>query len=1201
MSARVPSTCFRDRLWKRFIEGPDPALLEELYVPMLSAAIRYDRSCAYFSSSVLAAAARGFGELISNLIQLGEQAPRPAVRLIVNEEMAAEDVRALMESRDDSKLTELLLKRLRTPKELLEKRRLEMLAWLAKQGHLEIRVGVMRSGGGIVHGKFGIATDRAGDSLTFSGSGNESAAGLLANYECLEISTSWEDPERYEHYRSQFEALWHDTHPTVHTVPLPEAVRLKLIRLAPKDPPVEEATDSVVRQKAAMVWQFLLEAPYFEDGGPTCDATALVDLWPHQRRVVEDTAGAWPSGRLLCDEVGMGKTIEAILVLRRLLAGRGVRRVLVLLPAGLLGQWQGELREKGGLIFPRLEGLDLLVWPDGSQRRVKDLAEALEQDLLLMSRETARLPDHRKVLMSARPWDLVVLDEAHAARRKEPDEGEFNVGNLLLTLLRELQLKRKARGILLLSATPMQTHPWEPWDLLSVLGQGGLWLAEFSRVRKFYEAVVAVRQGYCEINRSQAAAVLIKKDPDFPPPPIDGPRSLDEAEIRDYLAWIPPSQCMERSKWLRSGSPLARRMHRNTRETLRGYHSFGLLPAPPPQRDVEDKVFDYKDRAERDLYESVADYIARRYAELEREKPGKGFVMTIYRRRAASCPLALQRSLERRANLLQRKLRDRAYDSDLESQDIPERADPDDFPEGELGRKPSAGIPDRPEAARAELHEVEALLGKLTALGGRDSKRDVFFEKLRELLDEGRRVLVFTEFVDTMEYLRDALRPHYGSAVGCYSGAGGQVYQDGDWRPVSKAEIAQALQDGRLRILVCTDAASEGLNLQAASGLINYDLPWNPSKVEQRIGRIDRIGQKDKTVKVVNLFLKGSVDERVYTVLRRRCGLFKQFVGPMQPVLARASRMLLGEETADLQALEAAARQVEEDLLAQEAYHSSEAMPEGSANSAYRREDLRESLCLLRGAGFRVECNEGAGTARLARPGLSKLKFGLTAEALERDTTLLPLTPLTPELRQILTPLVRPGECLPLVIGAAERDGFRITVAYWVGPRGKEKVQSLEQLKKLLDGWDGKIVEASKWIRVLETARQEAERRVQEMAEQASRRELQGLRSQVEAARWRLQLALGRYLAASADGDADFNEILYRQMNSDRPGAERLRKCFELLGGNYPNWEEWLRRELKEFAQGLTEHQRKATLTGAEIDGALRDPRWAAQEFLTGD
>ncbi len=178
----------RARRWKRFLRGPDASLLEELYVPALAEAIRYDRCCSYFSSSVLAAAARGFGRLIARLEAMDEAAPEPAVRLVVNEELAEEDVRALTESGDMSRLEALLWRRFRDPVDALARHRLAMLAWLAKRGLLEVRVGVMRRGYGIVHAKFGLVTDVTGDAIVFAGSGNESAQGLVANYERLDLS-----------------------------------------------------------------------------------------------------------------------------------------------------------------------------------------------------------------------------------------------------------------------------------------------------------------------------------------------------------------------------------------------------------------------------------------------------------------------------------------------------------------------------------------------------------------------------------------------------------------------------------------------------------------------------------------------------------------------------------------------------------------------------------------------------------------------------------------------------------------------------------------------------------------------------------------------------------------------------------------------------------------------------------------------------
>lgn len=1184
----------RDHKWRRFLRGPDSALLEELYVPALSEALRYDRCCAYFSSSVLAAAARGFGRLIERLEAMGGGAPRPAIRLVVNEELTEEDVRALTETGDLARLEATLKRRFRTPKDALELARLAMLAWLVKCGLLEIRVGVMRQGGGIVHAKFGMATDAAGDAVVFSGSGNESAQGLLANYERLEVSGSWHDPERYHEYASEFEALWADRHPDVHTVTLPEALRLELVRFAPPEAPVVEPGQTLARQRAAMLWRFIVESPYLPNGGPTCDATAMVDLWPHQRRVVEETAEAWPDGRLLCDEVGMGKTIEAILVLRRLMAGRGVRRVLILLPAGLLGQWQTELREKGGLEFPWLEGTTTLVWPDGRREKLAGLAQALEQDALLMSRETARTEQNAAFLLQATPWDLVILDEAHAARRRKQEEGEFNSTTLLLGLLRQLQLRRRARGFLLLSATPMQIQPWEPWDLLAVLGVGGRWLADFAGVRDFYTAVAAVESGSCDLPTARGAASLIAADPEFPPPPAGGWRDPEPEKIAQGIVFVPPGRRKDTAHWLRQGSPLARRMHRNTRATLTAYHAMGLLPSPPRRRIIEDELFDYKDPAEREVYDAVGRYIEKRFRELEAERPGKGFVMTIYRRRASSSPFALERSLERRRDGLLRVSGRLAYDPELSRLDIPEDLDPDDLPEGEGGRV-SLAFPQDPQTARAELAEVERVLEDLRALRGRDSKRDRFFDVLRRITGDGRPVLVFTEYTDTLEYLRDTLVAHYGQSLGCYSGSGGQIWNGESWQSVTKDRITGKLQKGELQALICTDAASEGLNLQAAGAVINYDLPWNPSKVEQRIGRVDRIDQQFPDVRVVNLFLRDSVDDRVYRALRYRCGLFERFVGAMQPVLARARRMLLGQEPADLGALETTAAQVERDAAARESYVESLAVSGAVDAPAVTRERLQAALADFDGSfGPAVRALRETDTLKVAAPGLPKTVYGTSVRALEANRSARPLSPLDSLLYELAERLSRPGERLPLVIGSFREGGFRRSVAYWVSEGGIVPVDSAAQLLALVAEWSGRYPDPARWVETQKRARKDAEAQVWALAARAAQREREALLRQREAARLRLQRELGRYLVCLGQSTSDLNGVLHQQMQRDIASAARLKNCLDRLGG-YPEWPGDLCQELERFAAGLSDNQRRARLLGKEIDAALEDPRWAAE------
>ncbi len=691
----------RAHQWKRFLSAPDPELLDGLYVPALKAAVRYDRCCAYFSSSVLAAAARGFGGMIERLQAMGDDAPRPAIRLLVNEELDRADVDALLETGASAALEDRLRGRLIDPRDALERERLGMLAWLARERLLEVRVGVMRNGSGILHAKFGIVTDEQDDALVFSGSGNETASGLRTNYEMLEVSASWQDAERHETLAAEFETLWTDRHPDVHTVALPEAIRQELVRYA-REPAAEPLVPSLAAQRAAMIWQFVAEAPYLADGVAACDATALVDLWPHQREVVRETATAWPDGRLLCDEVGLGKTIEAILILRRLMAGRGVSRALLLAPAGLLQQWQAELREKGGLLVPRLDAGFRLVWPDGREQRVENVAAALEQPLLLMSRELARLGDNHQTLMAAKPWDLVLLDEAHAARRKQQQEREYNSATLLLELLRSLQLRRQTRGILLLSATPMQTQPWEPWDLLAVLGEGGHWLADFGTVRRFYDAVAEVRAAPLSQPAGKQVVAAVASDPLFPPlPGADGATTRDQL-LRQQLSFGTANDRQKLSRWLKEGAPLARRMHRNTRQTLAGYYRLGLLDASPAKRAIVDQRFDFDTAAERDTYDAISDYIDRRFSELESEKPGKGFVMTVYRRRAASSFAALRQSLERRKGGLQSVIANRARDEYLlgaEDVDLSLLDDlGDDWTEGKI----SSALPTDPGQARSE-------------------------------------------------------------------------------------------------------------------------------------------------------------------------------------------------------------------------------------------------------------------------------------------------------------------------------------------------------------------------------------------------------------------------------------------------------------------------------------------------------------------
>ena len=279
-------------------------------------------------------------------------------------------------------------------------------------------------------------------------------------------------------------------------------------------------------------------------------------------------------------------------------------------------------------------------------------------------------------------------------------ESEFNSGNLLLQLMRDLQLMGRARGVLILSATPMQTQPWEPWDLLTVLGVGDPWMAEFHDVRTFYDGIADLRSGKLTQSAALVIGRLVVEDSEFPVAP-DGVQASSSSAVAGNLLFSQPGDAREAlARWLRSGSPLGRRMHRNTRDTLRQYHKMGLVTDRPADRNVQDVVYGFADDAERAVYDAITTYIDRRYDELEKEKGGKGFVMTVYRRRASSSPRALQRSLERRLAKLQAVIRKEWTENWFSFSD--EQLDLRDLVDADMEEKIDPAVPTDPAVAAAE-------------------------------------------------------------------------------------------------------------------------------------------------------------------------------------------------------------------------------------------------------------------------------------------------------------------------------------------------------------------------------------------------------------------------------------------------------------------------------------------------------------------
>jgi superfamily II DNA/RNA helicase len=194
-----------------------------------------------------------------------------------------------------------------------------------------------------------------------------------------------------------------------------------------------------------------------------------------------------------------------------------------------------------------------------------------------------------------------------------------------------------------------------------------------------------------------------------------------------------------------------------------------------------------------------------------------------------------------------------------------------------------------------ERSDIERLLGIFRHLPP-DSKLEHLRNTISDLRTAGYgQVMVFTQFTDTMDFLCEQVGLGTGLRIMCFSGRGGEIMSiDGSWRTTPRDDVKRRFRDGNADILLCTEAAAEGLNFQFCGSLINYDMPWNPMRVEQRIGRIDRLGQRYPEIRIVNLHYADTIEADVYAALRQRIGLFENVVGRLQPILARLPTLISG-------------------------------------------------------------------------------------------------------------------------------------------------------------------------------------------------------------------------------------------------------------------------------------------------------------------
>lgn len=519
-------------------------------------------------------------------------------------------------------------------------------------------------------------------------------------------------------------------------------------------------------------------------------ASGIIPL-PHQLHVLNRAMETNNIRYILADEVGLGKTIEAGMIIRELKSRGLVSRILVVCPTGLVTQWASEMQEKFHekfqVILPsdydtirRLTDNDDVYGQFDQVISPMDSIKPIEKHAGWSEEKVEKYNEERIYSIINSGWDLIIIDEAHRVAGSSGEVARYKLGNLLA---------QASPYLLLLSATP-HNGKTEPF----------LRLIRLLDADAFPNAKSIVRE--------QVAPFLIRTEKREA---IDNNGNLLFKNRITHLVTI---------SW------------------------------------------DERNNLQRELYEMVSSYVAKTYNKALRNRKKNMcliFLLIIMQRMVTSSTAAIRQSLERRLNVL---LEQRTCVGNLREEDLDELNIED-------------GVEDALEAISLDMElEIEELkqiisLAKQAQFQNQDAKVEPLLNEIDAILSEDRtqKVIIFTEFVATQTYLQELL-VNRGYTVTILNGG------------MSIDERNAAMQEFKAStsIFISTDAGGEGLNLQFANIIINYDLPWNPMKIEQRCGRVDRIGQQ-RDVHIYNFIVGETVENRVREVLEEKLSVILKEMG----------------------------------------------------------------------------------------------------------------------------------------------------------------------------------------------------------------------------------------------------------------------------------------------------------------------------------
>ncbi len=812
---------------------------KEFLAEALKGAVKYFRIAGYFRSSIF--------ELVGE-----EIAKIPEVKIVCNSELDMADFQVA--TGRSTALKERWNKVDVEAEALLYKERYQRLDQLLKSGNVEIRV-VPRERL-FLHGKAGSIHYSDGSRKSFIGSVNETKNAFAHNYELV-----WQDenPESADWVENEFRALWKDG------IPLPDAILAEINRVANR----REVTVEVL-QPADVPAAAMAEAPIYRGGE---------QLQPWQRSFVtmflEHRKTYGKARLLLADEVGVGKTLSmATSALVSALLEDGP--VLILVPSTLTLQWQVEMMDKLGIpsavwssqkkVWFGVEGQILSPRGDGSSiKKCPYRIGILSTGLIMHQRDNGEFVKEAGLLLKNR-YGTVILDEAHKARVKGGLGKDASNPNNLLAFM--LQIGSRTRHLILGTATPIQTNVRELWDLLTILSSGAEFvLGDSLSPWRDYEQAIPMVTGKSTAGSEEDVWQWLSN----PLPPASEHYILQN--IRDSLGIDPQDfSCshrfedldyMIREMWLSeclapdfftTNNPVLRHTVLRKRKQLEDdglLEKVGVYTHPVRQNQAQYQYRFVELGIPTNTPFEVAYEQAEKFSKLlqARTRAG-GFMKSLMLQRICS---SFASGLKTAQNMLQHSISNEDEDLAQEVEHILSEMTP---------------------AETACLKEIETQLSRPEAV---DSKLETIKWFLTEFMTDGKTWLehgciIFSQYYDTVHWIARELALVYpGLVVAVYAGAGKSgLFRDDQFSTVEREVIKNAVRTRKIRLVVATDAACEGLNLQALGTLINIDLPWNPSRLEQRLGRIKRFGQTRKYVDMLNLVYSSTQDEKVYNVLSER-------------------------------------------------------------------------------------------------------------------------------------------------------------------------------------------------------------------------------------------------------------------------------------------------------------------------------------------